>query len=904
MTEGGSFLGGSNPLSDSLALFLLQVVIIICMSRLVAIPLQYLRQPIVIAEVIGGIILGPSVLCRFQSFKDNVFPKSSLPILNIVANFGLVLFLFLVGLELDPTKLISQFKKSAAISLAGIALPFAAGVGVSKILYDRYADPSVKFSSFFVFCGVAMSITAFPVLARILTERKLLRTDVGQATLAAAASDDAMAWCLLALVVALIHNPSNSIIALYVFLTVVAWAIFLWIAIRPILLYLVRRSETKESVSQSAVLATFVLVCISAWFTQAVGVHAIFGAFLVGIITPHEHGFAIKITEKVEDLISILFLPLYFAYSGLNFSIDSLNDGASWGMVFFVIFVACGGKIIGCTTAAKFAGMSWRESITVGFLMNTKGLVELIVLNLGLQAGVINTQIFTIFVIMALVTTFMTVPIVSVIYPMSLYQNVNGTGGTYSEKTRHDKLKSENAMGKGAIQNLHVLCDIPTTGQNSRATVKILVCLTGMRTVPAMMNLTQMIAQSSTNLSVYALRLVELTSRMSKVMMATESSETLRADPVVNVFRTFGQLNKVGVRTLLAVTEPENYAQNVVDAAEESSVNLIIYPVQTSRSTGQGSGYPRGKAGLTMARIFRDASCSVALFIDRGFGVSSAENMTESGERSALITSPATSIAYPGSNQRIFMVFYGGADDCEAARLAGLLAKHPGVTLSVLVISFSNGLYNQNYSSSSVWGSMATVNVDRQPTVPAMGAGFQTPVVVKVESGGVVSTTSLSPPVDTTLASHRRSSIVTTTGAVENTVQNANEEETILAALATIPGATIQRRQMDDDPLETVMAEADTYGPKDMIIIGRGQYADSSEWQSSSSPPSVANGGPNTTIGTGQGSADSNNTPPSLMYSGARAQSFRYWLDHSCISSVMVVQKKLACNAQDNAQVV
>ncbi|KAJ1339631.1 hypothetical protein BSLG_005753 [Batrachochytrium salamandrivorans] len=396
-----------------------------------------------------------------------------------------------------------------------------------------------------------MSITAFPVLARILTERKLLRTDVGQATLAAAASDDAMAWCLLALVVALIHNPSNSIIALYVFLTVVAWAIFLWIAIRPILLYLVQCSETKESVSSRQ---CWLHLCLSAsaWFTQAVGVHAIFG---------------------------------------LNFSIDSLNDGASWGMVFFVIFVACGGKIIGCTTAAKFAGMSWRESIIFGFLMNTKGLVELIVLNLGLQAGVINTQIFTIFVIMALVTTFMTVPRECDL-SMSLYQSTNGTGGTYSEKP---------AMISSSLRMQWVSHDEPHSNDCS----------------------------IFNNLSVYALRLVELTSRMSKVMMA-ESSETLRADPVVNVFRTFGQLNKVG----------------------------------TSRSTGQGSGYPTW------------------------------------------------------------------ADDCEAARLAGLLAKHPGVTL----------------------------------------------IVVKVESGGVVSTTSLSPPVDTTLASHRRSSIVTTTGA-ENTVQNANEEE-------------------------------------------------------------------------------------------------------------------------------
>jgi Kef-type K+ transport system membrane component KefB len=247
---------------------------------------------------------------------------------------------------------------------------------------------------------------ALPVLCRILASRKLISTTVGQSTLAAAATDDAIAWCLLVLVVALVNNPKNAINALYVFLIVAAFALFLWFTARPLLKYLVSRNPNDSGVSQLNVTVLFVILLSSAWFTQAVGVHAIFGGFLVGLITPHEHGFAIAITEKCEDLVSILLLPLYFAYSGLGTQLGALADFQSIGIVLLVWLVACGGKIIGCGLAAHWSGLNRRESLTVGFLMNTKGLVELIVLNLGLRGGVINEKIFAIFVVMALMVNF------------------------------------------------------------------------------------------------------------------------------------------------------------------------------------------------------------------------------------------------------------------------------------------------------------------------------------------------------------------------------------------------------------------------------------------------------------------------------------------------------------------
>ncbi|KAG5456285.1 MAG: Cation/H+ exchanger [Olpidium bornovanus] len=303
MAVSESFVSGANPLRDPLALFLVQVLLIVVVSRALAVGLGYLKQPRVIAEVIGGILLGPSALS------------------SLIANFALIFFLYLVGLELHPSSLKEKARASALVSLVGIVVPFGAGAGVMKIIYENFGDPQVPFYAFFVFGGVAMCITAFPVLARILTERRLISVPVGQTTLAAAAVDDAVAWTLLVLVVALINNAlpsssaavphtSNPVEAVYVFLLVLAWALLLWFAVRPLLAKFVLKTSSEQAASEMSVTVIFLLICVSAFYTQAVGVHAIFGGFLVGLITPHERGFAIKLTEKIEDLVGVLLLPL------------------------------------------------------------------------------------------------------------------------------------------------------------------------------------------------------------------------------------------------------------------------------------------------------------------------------------------------------------------------------------------------------------------------------------------------------------------------------------------------------------------------------------------------------------------------------------------------------------------
>jgi Kef-type K+ transport system membrane component KefB len=358
------------------------IIIIFC--RLLHYPLSLIRQPRVIAEVIGGIILGPSVMMRIPGFQAAIFPTASMPILNLVANLGLILFLFLVALEVDMRLFMLNWRVALSVGFAGMMLPFGLGVAIAYGLYNQFREDSglvpITFGVYAIFIGTAMSITAFPVLCRILTELNLLGTPVGVTVLAAGVGNDVVGWILLALCVALVNNASG-LTALYVLLCCFGWILLLVFGIRPAFVWLLRRSGSiQNGPTQGMVAVTILLVLFSSWFTGIIGVHPIFGAFLVGLICPHDQGFAVKLTEKIEDLVVVIFLPLYFALSGLNTNLGLLNDGITWGYVVGVIAIAFSGKIIGGTLAARSCKLVWRESFTIGVLMSCKGLVELIVL--------------------------------------------------------------------------------------------------------------------------------------------------------------------------------------------------------------------------------------------------------------------------------------------------------------------------------------------------------------------------------------------------------------------------------------------------------------------------------------------------------------------------------------------
>lgn len=431
--SNNNILTGLNPVefstSDPVRLFIIQAVIIVCFTRLLGWVGTYLRQPRVIAEVIGGILLGPTVFGRIPGFTSSIFPAPSLSYLNLVSTLGLILFLFLVGLEVDFRAVRKCYKEALAVGLTGLVVPFGLGAAISVGIYKDMIDHSkVSFGHFTLFTSVAIAITAFPVLARILTEQKLTQTKVGIIVLAAGVGNDVVGWILLALTIALV-NASSGVVAVYILLIALGWVLFLTFLVRPVLIWFLRRTGALERGPSPMVLtATLILVLTSAWMTDVIGVHPIFGAFVVGLIIPHEGGFAVALVEKIEDLVSTLFLPIYFTLSGINTNLASLDNGTVWGYLVGVTTVAFTSKFLSCAAAAKTCGCNARESLAVGTLMSCKGLVELIVLNVGLNAKILDTRTFSMFVVMALVSTIATTPLTIWAYPASVRTTIDDQG--------------------------------------------------------------------------------------------------------------------------------------------------------------------------------------------------------------------------------------------------------------------------------------------------------------------------------------------------------------------------------------------------------------------------------------------------------------------------------------------
>ena len=402
-------------IKDPLAILLAQIIMIILVARFFGWVFKKIGQPSVIGEIIAGIALGPSLLGMYcPDFFHALFPANSLENLKFLSQIGLILFMFVIGMELDIKVLKNRAKEAIVISHASIVIPFALGIGLAYFVYNRFAPEGVKFLSFSLFMGIAMSITAFPVLARIVQERGMHKTKLGAIVITCAAADDITAWCLLAVVIAIV-KAGTFVSSLYIISLALLYVVLMIFLVKPFLKRIGDLYGTKDSLSKPVVAIFFLTLIISSYATELVGIHALFGAFMMGSIMPDVAKFRTVFIEKVEDVSVILLLPLFFVFTGLRTEIGLLNDPYLWKVTGFIILVAVVGKFFGSALAAKFVGQSWRNSFIIGALMNTRGLMELIVLNIGLELKVLTPEVFTMMVIMALVTTFMTGPALDLI---------------------------------------------------------------------------------------------------------------------------------------------------------------------------------------------------------------------------------------------------------------------------------------------------------------------------------------------------------------------------------------------------------------------------------------------------------------------------------------------------------
>jgi Kef-type K+ transport system membrane component KefB len=405
----------TSNLSHPLGLLLVQIVTIIIVSRIFASFFKRIHQPTVIGEIIAGIALGPSLLgVLAPELSSAIFPENSLNNLNLLSQFGLILFMFIVGMELDLNLIHNKVKDATVVSNAGILIPFSLGIGLAYFLYENFAPPGVPFHSFGLFLGMAMSITAFPVLARIVQERGIHKTPLGTLVITCAAADDITAWCMLAAIIA-IAKVGSSLSALYVILLSIAYVFLMIKVVRPFLKRVGDLHSSQETLSKQIVAIFFLTLLISSYTTEIIGIHALFGAFLAGTIMPENTKFRNIFIQKIEDVSLVLLLPLFFVFTGLRTQIGLLNDIYLWKITGLIILVAITGKFAGSAIASKITGQNWRDSLSIGALMNTRGLMELVVLNIGYELGILTPKVFSMMVIMALVTTFMTGPALDLI---------------------------------------------------------------------------------------------------------------------------------------------------------------------------------------------------------------------------------------------------------------------------------------------------------------------------------------------------------------------------------------------------------------------------------------------------------------------------------------------------------
>jgi Kef-type K+ transport system membrane component KefB/nucleotide-binding universal stress UspA family protein len=605
---------------------LLQIAVILLLSRLLGLLMRLIHQPQVVGEMIAGIILGPSVLglIHHQRWMHTLFPTALMGNLEILSQLGVMLFMFLVGLELDPKLLRGQAKAALVTGTVGIVIPFTSGATLAYVLYQLAPALTGAVPSIVVLCafmGAAMSITAFPVLARILTERNLQKTKSGTLAITCAAMDDVMGWCILAFVLALaqINGIGNAASSHGGTLHAALKTIFLAIGYVLVMIFVVRRLlgglqahfESRGYLSQDVLAIIFLLLVGSSAATDAIGIHQIFGAFLLGAVMPNDGTFVKYLVDRIEDVTVLFFLPLFFAYTGLRTELGLLTSPGLWIVCGIIVLTATAGKFGGVCLAARWYGMKWRQSALLGILMNTRGLMELIILNIGLTMGVLSKTLFAMMVVMALATTFMTTPFMRLLY---------------SRQRQQKELEEAQRDQAQRVDGLHVVVPVSLAS-----------------TAPSLIRMGGMLMAGSPG-RLYALHLIRPDALESPAL-----SNWNQADHVLEVAQKAALADRLPINAVSFVSQ--KVGRDISEAVERYRASWVVIgwhkPV-----------FFKSLLGGVVGQVLRQAPANIAVFIDKG-----------------LVEA-----------KQILVPYLGGPQDKGALLAARRLARIPGVKLTILHI--------------------------------------------------------------------------------------------------------------------------------------------------------------------------------------------------------------------------
>ncbi|XP_040959819.1 cation/H(+) antiporter 15 [Gossypium hirsutum] len=638
---------GDNPLDYSIPLVILQMTIVVATTRIMVFVLKPLRQPRVVSEILfeqGGVILGPSVLGRVQGFASTIFPSRSVMVLETMANVGLVYFLFLVGVEMDLTVLRKTGKRALAVAIGGMILPFVVGICFTIVLHER-KPKSLNTATYILLLGVTLSVTAFPVLARILFELKLINSEIGKLAMSSALLNVMCAWILLAFVIATADNDAKSFASLWVLLACVGFVVVCIVFVRPAITWMVGTTSEGEPLSEFTICVILTGAMISGFITDAIGTHSVFGAFVFGLVIPNGT-LGVVLLEKLDDFVSGLLLPLFFAISGLKTNFASIDSGRTWGVLAFITFLSCAGKIAGTMLVTMFLQMPYNDGFILGVLMNAKGLVELIVLNIGKDRKVLDDESFSVMVIVAVVMTAIISPIVATMYKPT------------RSSVSYERRTLQRALHDGEL--------------------RLLVCIHTHRNVPAIINLLEASNPTTkSTLCIYVLHLVELSghasgmlivhnARKSKHVPTAKNRTQAQSDNIINAFESFEQHSSfVSIHPLTAISPFNSIHEDICSVAEDKRVSLVIIPFHKQQTVDGGMEGTNPAFGSVIQNLLAKAPCSVGILVDRG-------------------VSGSARVAANEVSRQVCVLFFGGPDDREALAYGWRMCENPGIALTVL----------------------------------------------------------------------------------------------------------------------------------------------------------------------------------------------------------------------------